>query len=84
VILVDRKILRAPVGRVVVQAERRVAGRHHHPAHAGVLGRLFTSKALGGGKASISAYVAREPVFRRAYENLERVLSQGPEEDDTV
>jgi putrescine aminotransferase len=30
---------------------------------------LTTSKSFGGGKSSISAYVAREPVFRRAYDN---------------
>src|SRR5690606_19624754 len=31
---------------------------------------VTTSKSFGGGKSSISAYVAREPVFRRAYDNL--------------
>ncbi|MFG1879052.1 aspartate aminotransferase family protein [Sphaerisporangium sp. NPDC049003] len=31
---------------------------------------LTTSKSFGGGKSSISAYVAREPVFRKAYDNL--------------
>lgn len=31
---------------------------------------LVTSKSFGGGKSSISAYIAREPVFRRAYDNL--------------
>ncbi|MDG4766359.1 aminotransferase class III-fold pyridoxal phosphate-dependent enzyme [Solwaraspora sp. WMMD406] len=30
---------------------------------------LTTSKSFGGGKSSISAYVAREPVFRRAYDS---------------
>jgi putrescine aminotransferase len=30
---------------------------------------LTTSKSFGGGKSSISAYVAREPVLRRAYDN---------------
>ncbi|MER8231624.1 aspartate aminotransferase family protein [Streptomyces sp. NPDC101490] len=31
---------------------------------------LTTSKSFGGGKSSISAFVAREPVFRKAYDNL--------------
>jgi putrescine aminotransferase len=31
---------------------------------------LTTSKSFGGGKSSISAYVAREPVFRKAFDNL--------------
>ncbi|MFE5872228.1 aspartate aminotransferase family protein [Streptomyces roseifaciens] len=31
---------------------------------------LTMSKSFGGGKASISGYVAREPVFRKAYDNL--------------
>jgi putrescine aminotransferase len=31
---------------------------------------VTTSKSFGGGKSSISGYVAREPVFRRAYDNL--------------
>ncbi|WP_406192682.1 aminotransferase class III-fold pyridoxal phosphate-dependent enzyme [Kitasatospora sp. NBC_01560] len=31
---------------------------------------LAMSKSFGGGKASISGYVAREPVFRKAYDNL--------------
>ncbi|GHH92095.1 aspartate aminotransferase family protein [Streptomyces capillispiralis] len=31
---------------------------------------VTTSKSFGGGKSSISAYVAREPVFRKAYDNL--------------
>ncbi|MFF2043710.1 aspartate aminotransferase family protein [Kitasatospora sp. NPDC058170] len=31
---------------------------------------LAMSKSFGGGKASISAYTAREAVFRRAYDNL--------------
>ncbi|WFE30492.1 aminotransferase class III-fold pyridoxal phosphate-dependent enzyme [Solwaraspora sp. WMMD791] len=30
---------------------------------------LTTSKSFGGGKSSISAYVAREPIFRKAYDN---------------
>jgi len=37
---------------------------------------VTTSKALGGGKSSISAYVAREPVFRKAYDNLQDALLQ--------
>lgn len=35
---------------------------------------LTTSKTFGGGKSSISAYVAREPVFRKAYDNLTDAL----------
>jgi putrescine aminotransferase len=31
---------------------------------------LTTSKSFGGGKSSISAYVTREPIFHRAYDNL--------------
>ncbi|MDP9861453.1 MULTISPECIES: aspartate aminotransferase family protein [Streptosporangium] len=31
---------------------------------------VTTSKSFGGGKSSISAYIARERVFRRAYDNL--------------
>lgn len=31
---------------------------------------LTTSKSFGGGKSSISAFVAREPIFRKAYDNL--------------
>jgi putrescine aminotransferase len=31
---------------------------------------LTTSKSFGGGKSSISAYVAREPVFRKAFDNM--------------
>lgn len=35
---------------------------------------LTTSKSFGGGKSSISAYVARAPVFRKAYDNLTDAL----------
>jgi putrescine aminotransferase len=35
---------------------------------------LTTSKSFGGGKSSISAYIAREPVFRKAYDNLTDAL----------
>jgi putrescine aminotransferase len=31
---------------------------------------LTTSKSFGGGKSSISGYIAREKVFRKAYDNL--------------
>jgi putrescine aminotransferase len=31
---------------------------------------LTTSKSFGGGKSSVSAFIAREPVFRKAYDNL--------------
>lgn len=37
---------------------------------------LTTSKSFGGGKSSISAFVAREPVFARAYENMTDALLQ--------
>ncbi|MEJ3744244.1 aminotransferase class III-fold pyridoxal phosphate-dependent enzyme [Actinomycetes bacterium KLBMP 9797] len=35
---------------------------------------LTTSKSFGGGKSSISAFVAREPVFRQAYDNATDAL----------
>jgi putrescine aminotransferase len=35
---------------------------------------LTTSKSFGGGKSSISAYIAREPIFRKAYDNLTDAL----------
>lgn len=31
---------------------------------------VTTSKSFGGGKSSISAYVAREPVFRKAFDSM--------------
>ena len=34
--------------------------------------RADDSKSFGGGKSSISAYIAREPVFRKAYDNAHR------------
>ncbi|MFC6082691.1 aspartate aminotransferase family protein [Sphaerisporangium aureirubrum] len=37
---------------------------------------LTTSKSFGGGKSSISAYVARDPVFDKAYGNLTDALLQ--------
>jgi putrescine aminotransferase len=37
---------------------------------------LTTSKSFGGGKSSVSAFVAREPVFRKAYDNLGDALLQ--------
>lgn len=37
---------------------------------------LTTSKSFGGGKSSISAFVAREPLFRKAYDNLADALIQ--------
>ncbi|MEV6692134.1 aminotransferase class III-fold pyridoxal phosphate-dependent enzyme [Micromonospora sp. NPDC051196] len=37
---------------------------------------LTTSKSFGGGKSSISAFVARKPVFRKAYDNLTDALLQ--------
>ncbi|RGC65953.1 Putrescine aminotransferase [Micromonospora sp. MW-13] len=43
--------------------------------HEGLLPDILTySKSLGGGKASISGYTAREPVFRRAYDRLTDVI----------
>jgi putrescine aminotransferase len=35
---------------------------------------LTTSKSFGGGKSSISAFIAREQVFRQAYDNLSDAL----------
>ncbi|MCG5214585.1 class-III pyridoxal-phosphate-dependent aminotransferase [Streptosporangium soli] len=37
---------------------------------------LTTSKSFGGGKSSISAFVAREPVFRKAYDNMADAMVQ--------
>ncbi|WP_101256317.1 aspartate aminotransferase family protein [Streptomyces barkulensis] len=37
---------------------------------------VTTSKSFGGGKSSISAYVAREPVFRKAYDNMGDAMTQ--------
>jgi putrescine aminotransferase len=37
---------------------------------------VTTSKSFGGGKSSISAYVAREPVFRKAYDNMTDAMMQ--------
>jgi putrescine aminotransferase len=37
---------------------------------------LTTSKSFGGGKSSISAYIARERVYRKAYDNLTDSLLQ--------
>nr|MDT0656507.1 aminotransferase class III-fold pyridoxal phosphate-dependent enzyme [Micromonospora sp. DSM 115978] len=43
--------------------------------HPDLLPDILTySKSLGGGKASISGYTAREPVFRRAYDRLADVI----------
>ncbi|MGW1992966.1 aspartate aminotransferase family protein [Embleya sp. NPDC001921] len=43
----------------------------HFMRHPGLIPDVVTmSKSFGGGKASISGYVAREPLFRRAYDNL--------------
>lgn len=35
---------------------------------------LAYSKSLGGGKASIAGYTAREPIFRKAYDRLSDVI----------
>ncbi len=40
----------------------------HHPGLVPDI--VTTSKAFGGGKASISGYITREPIFRAAYDNL--------------
>ncbi|MCH6163334.1 aspartate aminotransferase family protein [Streptomyces marispadix] len=37
---------------------------------------VTTSKSFGGGKSSVSAYVAREPVFRKAYDNMADAMMQ--------
>jgi putrescine aminotransferase len=37
---------------------------------------VTTSKSFGGGKSSISAYVARDPIFHKAYENLTDAMLQ--------
>ncbi|WP_103336540.1 aspartate aminotransferase family protein [Amycolatopsis sp. CA-126428] len=37
---------------------------------------VTTSKSFGGGKSSISAFVAREPVFRKAYDSMQDALLQ--------
>ncbi|MFC9943220.1 aspartate aminotransferase family protein [Streptomyces pratensis] len=37
---------------------------------------VTTSKSFGGGKSSISAFVAREPVFRKVYDNMTDAMSQ--------
>jgi putrescine aminotransferase len=43
--------------------------------HPGLVPDILTySKSLGGGKASISGYTAREPVFRAAYDRLSDVI----------
>lgn len=43
----------------------------HFMRHEGLVPDILTSsKSFGGGKSSISLYVAREPIFRKAYDNL--------------
>ncbi|WP_218042014.1 aspartate aminotransferase family protein [Streptomyces abyssomicinicus] len=43
----------------------------HFMHHRGLVPDVVTtSKSFGGGKSSISGYIAREPVFRAAYDNL--------------
>ncbi|MFC4107612.1 aspartate aminotransferase family protein [Micromonospora zhanjiangensis] len=43
--------------------------------HPGLVPDILTySKSFGGGKASISGYTAREPIFRRAYDRLSDVI----------
>ncbi|MFI0776334.1 aspartate aminotransferase family protein [Streptomyces sp. NPDC021212] len=43
----------------------------HFMRYPGLVPDVLTmSKSFGGGKASISGYVTREPVFRKAYDNL--------------
>ncbi len=43
--------------------------------HDGLLPDILTySKSFGGGKASISGYTVREPLFRKAYDRLSEVI----------
>ncbi|MFI5572440.1 aspartate aminotransferase family protein [Streptomyces sp. NPDC051740] len=43
----------------------------HFMHHSGLVPDIVTtSKSFGGGKASISGYITREPIFRAAYDNL--------------
>ncbi|WP_433794949.1 aspartate aminotransferase family protein [Actinoplanes sp. CA-252034] len=43
----------------------------HFMRHPGLVPDVVTmSKSFGGGKASISGYVSRTPIFRKAYDNL--------------
>ncbi|MFP6899806.1 MAG: aminotransferase class III-fold pyridoxal phosphate-dependent enzyme, partial [Opitutales bacterium] len=43
----------------------------HFMRHEGLVPDILTSsKSFGGGKATVSLYVAREPIFRKAYDNL--------------
>jgi putrescine aminotransferase len=47
----------------------------HFMRYDGLLPDILTySKSLGGGKASISGYTAREPLFRQAYDRLNDVI----------
>jgi putrescine aminotransferase len=49
----------------------------HFTRYEGLLPDIVcTSKAFGGGKSSISAFVVREPVYRKAYDNLGDALLQ--------
>ncbi|MEV7777620.1 aminotransferase class III-fold pyridoxal phosphate-dependent enzyme [Kitasatospora sp. NPDC088351] len=55
----------------VYTAWGRTGSLFHFMRHRGLVPDVVTtSKSFGGGKASISGYVAREPVFRRAYDAL--------------
>jgi putrescine aminotransferase len=48
----------------------------HFMRHQGLVPDvLVTGKAFGGGKSSVSAYVAREKVFRAAYDHLADALT---------
>ncbi len=43
--------------------------------HDGLLPDILTySKSFGGGKASISGYTTREPIFRKAYDRISEVI----------
>lgn len=47
----------------------------HFMRYDGLIPDILTySKSLGGGKASISGYTAREPLFRKAYDRLGDVI----------
>ncbi len=47
----------------------KTGNRFYFMGHGVVPDILTTSKSLGGGKSSISAYIAREPILKKAYGN---------------
>ncbi|MEE1753771.1 aspartate aminotransferase family protein [Streptomyces sp. SP18CS02] len=49
----------------------------HFMRHPGLVPDIVTtSKSFGGGKSSVSAFVAREPVFHKAYDNMTDAMLQ--------